>query len=204
MSRIVSQPIVWGGNVDAGYTGFISRRKDFVSAGIDWFERWDKLPGDPPVSHTFIITGPDSTIEAFSDGVKEGTLSNYLRDPNVALFAKRPKGYNNVMAVDICTAARRMLGERYNYGMIAAMAVSNTFLGHWVNKLTGNWLENTLTHWADRNQCAICSHVVATAMLPSVGCVGALQQPIYAVTPQELFSDQIIYQGDPIELLPPT
>lgn len=199
----VQQTIRWGLNVDTGFTGVISRRKDFISAGIDWFERYDRLPGDPPCSHAFIITGQDQTIEAFADGVKYGTLTAYLNDPNVALFAKRAAGWTPDIGSSLVGAAARHLGERYNYGLIAALAISNSLAGHGLDLLTGGWFGHTVTAVADRKRADICSQLVAQAMRTRYGSLGMLTLLDREVKPQRVYEDQVIYEGAPVELVAP-
>lgn len=200
---ITDQTIAWGSNVDIGFTGFLSRKRDFISAGIDWFSRWDQLPGDPPVSHTFIVSGRDQTIEAFADGVAYGRLTTYLRDPDVALFMRCPDNWDPSVGSALVGAAARRLGDRYNYALIGALAVSNSLAGHGLDLITGGWFGRTVSGWADSKTRQICSQLVAGAMRTRYGSLGCLSKPDQEITPQDLYGDGVIYKRQPVELLPP-
>lgn len=202
--NIEEQQPVFETNYDAGYVGFISRRNDFVSAGINWFSRWADIPGDPPVSHTFIITGEHTTIEAFADGVKEGALGTYLADADVALLVRKPINYSSALGASIVANAECHAGEGYNYAIIAAMAVSNSLLGHAINQSHDDALAKWLTRLANSDSREICSQLVAKALeaqseLENHGC---LVKPSYMITPQMLLSDTLVFEPGAIELLP--
>lgn len=203
MQRITEQKINWGVNVDSGYTGFISRKRDFIAKGINWFSRWSDVPGVPPVSHALLIVGINDTIEAFFDGVKHGKLTDYLHDPDVALIVRKPHKWSPEIAIALCAEAEKHVGEKYNYPLIAALAVANTFVGHALNSLTKNWFENFVTRMANAKGYAICSQTVARVMRSWYGNFGVLQQPDRAITPEELLADIFLYDGQPVELLPP-
>ena len=162
--KIVEQKAQWGVNYSMGDTGFLIRKRDFVSAGISWFERWDAIPDLPRPSHAFIIGLRDETIEAFGDGVHTGTISAYLHDPNVALLVRHPTGWTLGLAARICHPASKHIGDRYGYRLILAMALLNTYTGHLIDRLThgefGEWIERL----GDSKRSEICSQLVAKAM----------------------------------------
>ena len=109
---VIEQKSQFGVNYDIGYDGFTSRQKDFISAGINWFERWEAIPGVPPVSHVFKIVGEDLTIEAFGDGVRYGKLSNYLNDHTCALLVRKPLGWTLGMGFRMHEEAKRHFIEK--------------------------------------------------------------------------------------------
>lgn len=202
--QIVEQRPVWQTNLNVGYNAFITRRKDFISAGIRWFSRWDDLPGVPPVSHAFIISGPNETIEAFGNGVGRGTLSAYLNDPNVALLIRVPSGYTEDLGQRIVAEAAKHIGDRYGYVLIAAMALTNTILGHGIDKATGGWLSRKVDGWADGKREEICSELVAIAdaAQPELAGRGILKNPASTIKPVDLMGDAVIYQPGAVELIP--
>jgi hypothetical protein len=192
----------FGTNYGPGFTGLVSRRRDWVSAGIDWFTRWDALKDDPRVSHAFVVVGEDATVEAFGDGVKPGTLTAYLSDPDVALLVKRPFRYSDLRGVGLTTTALAMVGERlhYNYLLIGALAVQGTWLGHLLDKATKGWFGDTAAELAEQKRGAICSEVVGRVMRPVYGAAGMLIRPDPAITPQLILSDCSCYEGPVVEL----
>ena len=196
--NVAVQKAQWGVNYCAGYSAFLIRKGDFISAGIRWFEHWDDVPNLPSPSHAFIITGKDSTVEAFGDGIHTGTLSGYLHDMTCAVLVRRPLHYTPDMGVRIVQAANAHLGDHYNYALIGAMAVSNSLLGHGLDMLTRGWFSRAVDGLADRKRYAICSQLVALAMQPQeeVMALGVLARPAYTITPMDLVRDQYIYEPD--------
>lgn len=201
---VIEQKTQFGVNYDVGYDGFTSHPKDFITAGINWFERWDKLPGIPPVSHTFKIVGEDQTVEAFGNGVRYGKLSDYLNDPNCALMVRKPMKWTPDMGRRLAAAAKSHIGERYNYFLIVMMALGNTFLGHGINKLSGGKFSNWLDELADSKKSSICSQLVSRVnnSVIELRNWGVLRLPPYDVTPLLLLQDKMIYEPGIIELIP--
>lgn len=199
--NITEQPFNWGVNIGAGYNCFIVRKKDFISQGIQWFSRWNDLPNLPVPSHAFIATGPDFTIEAFGDGVHTGTFANYLNDQNSALLVRKPKNWTPELGSAIVGAATKHLGEKYGYFLIAGMALSNSFLGKGLDKITGGWTTRKLDSMFDNSSTDICSELVAKSDVAAGMTGGILLKPADTIKPIDLFTDQVIYEPDAIELL---
>jgi hypothetical protein len=201
---VVEQKYQWGVNYDVGYDAFTAHPKDFLTAGINWFERWDALPGFPPASHALKIVGPNQTIEALAHGVVYGKLSDYLNDPDCALMVRKPAGWTPDIGQRLKAAAESHLGERYNYLLIVMMAIGHSYLGHGIDKLFkgkfAKWLEKT----ADSKRYSICSQMVArsNSSLPEYKDKGVLKLPPYDITPLLLVQDPVIYERGIIELLP--
>ena len=199
---IQDQSLEWGVNCNVGWIGFISRHNDFIADGINWFSRWDEI-SKVPVTHTFVITGIDSTVEAFADGVKTGTLSAYLNDPNVALLVRRPISWTPDMGARIASKAEMHLGEKYNDWLIVADAISNTLVGHWLDHLFNGAVSQHLTHWADTKNTEICSKLAAIALTqPENQSFGILANPPASIKPIDLFEDQYVFDAGAYELLP--
>ena len=202
--NVIEQKPQFGVNYDVGYDAFTSHPKDFLTAGIDWFERWDALPGVPPASHAIKIVGEDLTLEAFADGVRYGKLSDYLNDPNCALMVRKPILWTPGMAFRMRTEAERHLGERYNYFLIIMMAIGHSYLGHWIDKLTHGKFSLWLEKLADSSRAEICSQFVAKVdnAMPELRDRSVLRLPPYDITPVLLIGDPVIYEPGTIELIP--
>lgn len=202
MVTVIEQARSFGTNYGVGWTGFISRRNDFVAAGIDWFSRWDEI-SNVPVTHTFIICGEELTIEAFTSGVDYGSLSAYINDPDTAVLVRQPILWTPEMGQRIVDKAVLHLHEKYNDWLIAADALVNTFLGHYIDHLTNGRLTSVITKAADSPTKEICSKLVALAMAqPETEAFGVLANPAWEVKPIDLFEDTAIYQPGAFELLP--
>ena len=201
---VIEQKPQFGVNYDVGYDGFTARQKDFIAAGIKWFSRWDALPGTPPVSHAFKIVGEDLTIEAFWDGVRYGKLSDYLNDPDVALLVRKPKGWTPELGQRLKAEMEKHLGEKYNWTLIAAIAIANTYLGKWIDKVTKGKFSKWIEGVADRSRYDICSVCVSKTnnAMPEYQGKGVLNNPLYDITPIMLMGDNELYEPGAIELIP--
>lgn len=201
---IIEEKLQWGSNYGFGFSAFLSRKEDFISYGIDWFTRWSDLPGTPPISHTFIIAGEDRTIEAFGDGVHDGRLKAYLDNPDVAVLVRKPIKWSDQMGQRIVAEAAKHIGEEYNYKLIAALALSNSIVGHFLNKLSKGELQTFLTRLVDSPHKEICSKLVALAneAQSEIGHLGCLANLSCEITPAMLFNDAFIYDPGAVELVP--
>lgn len=201
---ILEQKPQFGVNYDVGFDGFTSRTKDFIAAGINWFANWDAIPGVPPVSHTFKIVGDDLTIEAFGDGVRYGKLSDYLNDQTCALLVRRPKGWTPELGARMVEETKYHLGEKYNYFLIVMLAISNSYLGRWIDKKFDGKFSIWLTDWADNAKSNICSSLVArvNGAMPEYEGKSVLANPPFKVMPVMLCGDPVIYEPGAIELIP--
>lgn len=201
---ILEQKPQYGVNYNEGFDGFTVRAKDFIANGIKWFERWDQIPGVPPVSHTFKIVGENKTIEAFGNGVRYGTLDVYLNDPDCALLVREPLNWTPVMGRHMTEEAMKHLGEKYNYFLIVMMAISHTYLGRFIDNKTKGKFSTWLGDWADNAQSEICSSLVARVDRAQEELAGlsVLALPPFKVMPTMLFGDSVIYKSGAIELIP--
>jgi hypothetical protein len=204
MIKITQQHPQLGVNYGPGWIGFKATRSGFIAKGINWFERWDNI-SHAPVDHTFNIAGEDLTIEAFANGVEDGSLADYLGDPDTALLVRKPRLLGPQMAAQILQTAASHLGEPYNNALIAAMAIGNTYAGHLVNWATHNAAERFLCWLADRNNKWICSKLVRVSLdhPPYNQYRGVMQLPAYTVNPIDLFEDAFVFEPGAIELVPP-
>ena len=201
---VIEQKAQFGVNYDVGYDAFTAHPKDFLTAGIGWFERWNAIPGFPPVSHAIKIVGHDQTIEALADGIVYGKLSNYLNDPNCALMVRKPIQYTPDMAARMLKEAESHLGEKYNYLLIVMMAFGHTYFGHGIDKLCNGKFSQWMEELADSKRKSICSQFVARVdnAMVELRNISVLRLPPYEVTPLLLIQDPVIYERGIIELLP--
>lgn len=196
MLTVAEQLPQWRGNYDIGYVGFTVTKGSFISAGISWFSRWSDIPKVPAPTHCFIILGEDETVEAFASGVKRGTLSAYLANEDVCLLVRRPRDYSRAIGESIANEALTHLGHGYDYFLIGALAISNTFLGHFFTKLTGGWFQRAVTSLADNRKEEMCSELVTLALQAqqSLKLRGCLIQPARVVKPVDLFIDPFCFE----------
>jgi hypothetical protein len=193
----------WGVNYKPGYVGFTVTRDSLIAQGISWFQKWDWLHGLPLPTHTFIVTGEDETVEAFPDGVKCGTMRHYIDDPDVCILVRRPLDYSLDMGWGIVREAKLHIGEKYGFGLIAGMAVTNSLLGKALSWATRGWFARTVEGWADGKKSQICSELVARALQaqPQLNGVGILADRPATITPMELFKDCLCFEGGATELV---
>lgn len=194
--NIAQQKPLWRGNYDLGYVGFTVTRKNFISAGISWFSRWDDMPHVPAPTHCFLVTGEDETVEAFASGVERGTLSAYLSNEDVRLLIRRPREYSRALGQQLAIEAETHLGQKYGYVLIGALAISNSYVGRLLTKLTGGWFQRAVTGLADKKKEEMCSETVALTMQaqPSLKLRGCLTRPARVIKPVDLFVDPYCFE----------
>ena len=190
-------------NYGPGWIGFVSRRDNFISEGINWFCRWDEI-SHVPVSHAINIIGADMTVEALAQGVTHGSLHPYLNAPDVALLVRKPRLLSPDLAERIVNEAELYLGEPYNYELIAALAAAETYSGHALNILTGGWWAKHLVMLADKDDEWDCSKLAVTTLhQPDLVPLGGVLTWLPAmVQPIDLFEDTNIFEDGAIELVP--
>jgi len=194
---ICAQQAAWGRNYFAGYDAFVIREDDFISVGIRWFEHWEPAIGGWPMpSHALKIIGANSTVEALSDGVVYGSLFPYLADPKIKLLVRRPYAYTPELGAYLSEVIQTMVGRKYNYPLIGAMAATNTVTGHLIDRLSGGRFSKWLDGLAHDKQKAICSECVAEAnqSSPVLANRGVLARPGYTIKPADLFVDPEVYE----------
>ena len=196
--NIAVQQFRWGVNVDVGYTGLVVTKDNAISAGIRWFEEgWDeKFTRKLVPSHAFTITGPNDTIEAFSNGVHDGTLTAYLDDPDCALLVRRPHLWTPAMGARIVAEAEKYVGDGYGYPLIAGMLISRSAFGTLLDAITHGWFGRTVDAACNQKHREICSEEVALTMRaqPEVAGLGIAGLPPYTVNPEMIFLDQYCYE----------
>lgn len=204
--NIAVQKPGWRANYDIGYCGFSINHHSFISAGINWFQRWSDLPRVPSPTHCFIVTGEDEIIEAGPRGVQKNNLSSYLHKEDLALLIRRPAQYTPAKGQLIAECAAGYLGQKYGYTLIAALAVSNSTVGKILSLLTKGWFERQVTRLADAKRQQVCSELVARCLqsIPFLAIRGVLQRPARTIKPVDLFQDTIAFEPPEyaVELVP--
>lgn len=203
MINVTQQHPQFGVNYGPGWIGFKATRSGFIAAGINWFERWDNI-SHVPVDHTFNIVSDDLTIEAFEPTVEDGSLDAYLENPDVALLVRKPRLLSLDLARAIVDEAGSHLGEAYNNKLIAAMGLSDTFLGHLLGTISGGRTDRWACWLADRANQWICSKLVRVSLAqpPYTQYRGVMQMPPYTIAPIDLFEDVYVFEPGAIELVP--
>jgi hypothetical protein len=201
MNVVLSEPL-WGETLKPGYCGFITRERDIIGDDIEWFERFDK---GLPFCHAFVVArqfytyGINDTviIEAHARaGVHAAFLSEYLGDPNCQCFIRVPFGYTDEVGAEIVTEAKSHLGEKYDYGLIVADAMANTYMGHLINRLTWNIPDKLVCALFTQRHHAICSELAAEALKSQqyLSLLGCLSRPSDTIMPADLGNDDQVFQ----------
>jgi hypothetical protein len=198
MKIINTKPII-GETLQPGYCGFITREKNFVGDGIEWFERFET---GLPFVHTFIIeeakefSSTCSIIEAHAgSGVSHATLDQYLNQKDFQCFIRIPIGYTEKIGPEIVEAAASHIGERYAFPLIMADALANTFLGYCFNRLTLGLPDRMVCRLLDNAHRKICSQLVALALQSQfyLRLRGCLRRSADTIMPKELGNDPAIW-----------
>lgn len=184
----------WGVNYNVGHIGFTSPIKDpdFVSIGITYFERWDKL-GDIDVVHAFIVTDKNECVEAIiNKGVVRDPLQDYFNDPKTHVFFRKPLGYQPEIGARIAATAGPEVGKQYDDMLIAAFALRGSFFGRFITSLFGPAPTTSLNDFMHHNGRWICSELAGHCLdsQPEYLGKGTLATPDFAIDPQMLFEDQ--------------
>jgi len=198
-----SEEPVYGENYDRGYIGFGYGRTHFVSKGVAYFTRLNRL-GDVKVSHALIVTGPDSCIEArYNGGVQEGVLKQYFDDEEYQLFFRKPRNLDSTIATAIIKAAKTQLGCKYDTALLFSQAVNGSFLGRILNRAFGNSPDQMLSALVNSDARWVCSELVAYAMdnHPEYHDKGILADPHETIDPQELFEDTELFDPWHMEIV---
>lgn len=189
----------YGLNYNAGYIGFTFNDASFISEGIAYFTRWDRMI-DIPVSHALIVTSKNTCVEAImGQGVIQSRLDKYFDDPNTHIFFRKPKWINEMIANEIVYTAQGEIGAQYCNGLITNDALRGTFLGHLLDDLTHNQIFDGLAMMLEKNGSFICSELAAYCLKSAYSWQpynheGVLARPASAITPQELFCDDSIFE----------
>ena len=186
---------VWGDNYRPGFIGFTFKDGSFVSNGIVFFTRWERM-SDFKASHVLVVSGENACVEAQGSGVVEAPLSHYFDDLSYAIAFRKPKGWTPEMGERIVKAAREHVGKKYGYALIVGNAVTHSTAGRLLHKLTKGWTTRVVSKWFDGANAEICSETVALALQtqPELKNLGCLKQPANTITPQQLFEDNEVFE----------
>lgn len=181
---------VFGVNYDIGFVGFTHTDSSFVSSGITWFTRWDRM-SEIAVSHVLLVTGADKCIEANPEGVVQSNLSDRFNDPKIQIFFRKPRGWNSAMGKRLVAAAQKYIGNKYDYGLIVANFLTSNLIGRGLNSLFGGMPAKWLFKVFDRKNAQICDEVIALILQTESGLkmLGVLRKPAREINPQMLFED---------------
>lgn len=194
-STIKSVVPVFGENYDIGWIGFSYESHDLLSVGIAFFTRWDSY-GNVPVSHSFVVSGPDSCVEALATGVKQSNLRDRFADSHTAVFFRKPKGWNTYMGDQIKRSAEAHIGDKYGYTTIVADWFCGTVGGRFLGWVTRGWTDRLVCQLLDNKRAEVCSELCAIALrsVSSLRYLGCLNVAPSMVTPQKLFGDEQVFE----------
>lgn len=185
-------------NYNKGYIGFTFTDNSWVSEGIAYFTRWDRL-SDIPVSHALIVVDENTCIEAMmGQGVIKSSLDKYFWEKHTHISFRKPLGINEIIANEIVQTAEKEVGAKYANDLIVNDLIRSTFLGHLLDELSHDKIFDGLATCLYKNGSLICSELAAyclqSAKSWNYNASGILQRPAAAITPQALFSDNEIFE----------
>lgn len=195
---IESKTPQYGVNYNAGYIGFTFNDESFISEGIAYFTRWDRL-SNIPVSHALIVVAENTCIEALmGEGVRINSLDKYFWEKNTHIFFRKPMSITENVTREIVQTAQKEVGATYASGLIVNDMIRSTFLGHLLDELTHDKIFDGLSMVLDKSGSFICSELAAYCLKSAKSWpynnVGVLSRPASAITPQALFSDSVIFE----------
>lgn len=183
--NILSVKPEFGTNYDVGYVGFTYNSQSIISNGIAYFEHWSAMK-DIKVSHVLVVAGEDLTIEALPEGVVYGSLKHYFDDPHTQIFFRKPVGWNREIGRELVQECAKYIGEKYGYSLIVAHALSNSLVGHFINKLFKGAPDRWVSRLLDARRQKICSELLVTAMKSFPMWAQHLPHPANVYDPKEL------------------
>lgn len=189
---LTSQPPVYGKNYGIGYLGGTYHSDHFLSHGIAYFTRWERMSAIP-ITHVFIVTGPNQCIEATKEkGVYYGTLQDRFSDDHCLIAFRKPVNLRETKARRIAWAMEDLVGAPYDTRLIKAHMLNGMLTGKLIGMLTRKRSEallcsllKTTGAWICANSCA---HAIAAE--PDYTNKGILAEPHDTISPQELFGDE--------------
>lgn len=186
----------YGVDYGFGWIGF-NHADSNMSAGIAHLQRW-RRKREIVVSHVFVVSGENECVEAaFPKGVVKTPLDEayFDRDDRYVVFRK-PKGLDDAMAKSIVELAREQVGKDFNHDALVNHALNDNFLGWLVNYACGGSLRDCGDRFLTRDDRWICSELGAYCLdqQPSLSGKGVLKQSHGAITPQELFDDDELFE----------
>lgn len=184
----------FGFNYNIGYVGFTWTPRDIVANGIAWFTRRDAL-SEIRVCHVLVVSGPGTCIESTGrTGVVETSMAKYFNDPNKLIFFREPQCYSSAMGKAIVERARQHVGRGYDFRLIAGLAIANSMVGQAISRVVPALEERVARRWNTPGR-DICVEPVVDALntQPAIRGRGTLAKPTYAINPQELFEDDVVF-----------
>lgn len=188
-----SRKPVYGDSYGLGWLGFV-RSYSLVSDAIEYGERWVRTKPFPSVTHALVVVGDNACVEAHAEvGVRLATLSDYLTDPKCKVYFRKPKDWTPTIGACVAMAAKDEVGSSYDDLLIAEQAISDSLVGHWVNRVFGAWPHRFMAALLARPREFICSYLAAYALASQPQYVGRgiLAGPLNAIDPQTLFESDL-------------
>jgi hypothetical protein len=185
----------YGVNYNAGYIGFTFHDKTFLSNGIAYFTRWERL-NQIRVSHVFIVACKTDCIQArWKGGVHVARLAEFFDDQTCQVFFRKPKGFTEDLGQRIVYTAASQVGKRYDGSLLFSEAIDGSFVGRILKRIYGESFHEALAKLLNSKEQWICSELAAYALdeQPEFRDKGCLAKPNEIISPQELFEDETIF-----------
>jgi hypothetical protein len=193
--EIKSEMPLFGTNYKPGYSFGVYNSKSLISHGIAWFTRRDDLAGIN-CSHVGIVSDSGNALESLMrDGVTESSLDKYFNNPHLHIFFRKPRHWTPQIGEQISTGMRTLIGKPYDINLIKAHAMTGSFAGHFLNKLTSGDFEKWIEERFDTQDAYICSEACAWTM-QQISCfagLGCLTRPACTINPVQYITDSELW-----------
>lgn len=187
----------FGVNYDVGYIGFKYVDRNFLSNGIAYFTRWERL-NQIRVSHCFVVSSKNECVHAtMKMGVCIGQLDDWFNDPKCQVFFRKPRGYSVALGNRIVQTAASQLGRDYDFSLLFSQGIEGSYIGRMLHRIYGDDLSAALAKLCNSEDEWVCSELQAYSLdeQPEYHDVGCLSKPNAAISPQELFEDELLFEA---------
>jgi hypothetical protein len=189
-------PAVYGVDYHRGWFGF-NHADSWFSKGIALFQSWEQ-ESPITVSHVFIVKDENLCVEAAHPrGVVESRLDvEYWNKPERSVVFRKPKNLTPDLADKIVSLAEAEVGTGFDYLTVANLALQKNFMGWVLNQAFNNKPLETVAEMIQDDNRWLCSAFASYCLKaqPQYDGVGVLQLPPNAITPQELFEADEIFE----------
>lgn len=193
--RISSVPAVYGDNYTVGDIGFQFTDNSFISKGIVFITGWEAM-SKVKVSHAFIVTGPNSCVEALMNkGTVQEPLTPRFMDPHVHVTIRRPVDLDIQRGLIIKAAADKLVGTPYDKRLIGGMLAVNSRLVRWWP--TGVYMSyrRKVCQFFHTIGSLICSGGAVKSLNAVPNYAQVLAEKYYVYDPQMLFENTLVFKN---------
>jgi hypothetical protein len=191
--QIVAMAPVYGDNYTLGDIGFQFVDDSFISNGIVYFTGWEAM-SKIKVSHSFVITGPDTCEEALAEGVVESNLQPRFLDKHTHVTIRRPVNLDIQRGIAIKKGAEELQGKLYDFALIGGMVTVNSRLVRWLPTKVYVPYRTYMTKMFHTIGRLICAGVSVKALSAVAEYAAVLTHPYYYYDPQLLFENGNVFK----------